>query len=161
MKLAIYPGSFDPVTFGHIDVLKRAQKLFDKVIVLLSNNPKKKTLFSLEERIEMIRDACNNCNINNVEVRHTNRLTVDFAKETGASCIIRGIRTLSDFDYEFQMALANKILNKDIETIFLMTDEKYTVVTSSLVKEIAKYGGNLKYFVPDNVIKALNKKLGG
>ncbi len=159
MKTAIYPGSFDPLTFGHIDILKRAQKLFDKVIILVSENANKKLLFSVEERIEIIKEACKVCDVKNIEVCHTSKLTVEFAKENKASCIVRGIRTLSDFDYEFQMALANKILNKNIETVFLMTDEKYTVVTSSLVKEIAKYGGKLDYFVPSNVIKALNRKL--
>jgi pantetheine-phosphate adenylyltransferase len=159
MKVAIYPGSFDPLTYGHIDILGRAQKLFDRLIVLVSKNPKKKYFFSLQERLTMIEDACKFRGFKNLEIMHTDKLTVEFAKEIGASCIVRGIRTLSDFDYEFQMALANKILNKEIETIFLMTDEKYTVVTSSLVKEIAKYGGNLEYFVPKNVMEMFKNKI--
>jgi pantetheine-phosphate adenylyltransferase len=120
---------------------------------------KKNVLFSLEERISMIKEACSICGMESVEVRSTDKLTAEFAAENDALCIIRGLRTLSDFDYEFQMALANKILNKNIETVFLMTDEKYTMVTSSLVKEIASYGGDLRYFVPENVIKELNKKM--
>ncbi len=154
-KTAIYPGSFDPITMGHIDVLKRALKIFNKVIIAVGENPNKKYLFSLEERKKMIKEATK---IRNIEVDHFSGLLTDFAKKKKANAIIRGLRAVSDFDYEFQAALMNRKLNRDIETIFIMTRGKYCYLSSSVTKEVACLGGDLKDLVPDNVKKELKKK---
>ena len=154
-KLAIYAGSFDPVTMGHLDVLKRALKIFDRVIVAVGENPNKKYLFSAEERKNMIKEATKGLN---VEVDHFNGMLIDYAAAKGASAVIRGLRAVSDFDYEFQAALMNRKLNPDIETIFIMTRGMYCYLNSSLVKEVASFGGNLDGLVPSNVIKELKNK---
>ena len=154
-QTAIYPGSFDPVTMGHIDVLKRALKIFDKVIIAVGENPNKKYLFSVEERKKMIKEATKGCNL---EVDPFSGLLIDFAKKKKANAIIRGLRAVSDFDYEFQAALMNRKLNRDIETIFIMTRGKYCYLSSSVAKEVASLGGDLKDLVPENVAKALKKK---
>ena len=156
IKKAIYAGSFDPITYGHIDVILRASKIFDKIIVGVSAGPKK-TLFAKPERISLVRAAVRT--IKHVEVMGFSSLLVKFAEEIRAKTIIRGIRALSDFDYEFQMALMNRKLAPGIETVFLMTSEKYIFISSSLVKEIAALGGDISCIVPPVVAKALLKKL--
>jgi len=155
MKLGIYPGSFDPVTNGHIDVIKRALKIFDKVIVAIGENKSKKCTFSLQERKSMIKEATKSLN---VEVDHFSGLLTDFAKTKKATAIIRGLRAVSDFDYEFQSALMNRKLNKDIETVFIMTRGMYIYLSSSVVKEVASLGGKLDGLVPKCIIKKVKAK---
>lgn len=151
MRTAVYPGSFDPITNGHLDIIQRAGRLYDKLIVGVLNNPGKKTpMFSVEERMEMIRTVTKD--MPNVEVASFEGLLVDFAKANGAQVIIKGLRTVADFEYEFQMALLNKALNPEYETMFLMTDTKYSYISSSMVKELAGFRGDLTGLVP-NVIK--------
>lgn len=156
MKTAIYPGSFDPVTYGHIDIIKRGAKLFDKLIVAVLLNPSKKPLFSVQERIELLKTVT--YDIPNVEIDYFDGLLVDYAKKFNANAIIKGLRMVSDFEYEFQMALINKKLNPSVETIFLMTNAKYGYLSSSVVKEIAEFGGCLSDFVPDIVEQKLKEK---
>lgn len=156
MRVAIYPGSFDPVTYGHIDIIKRGAKLFDKLIVAVLLNPAKRPLFSIQERIELLKEVTKD--IPNVEVDYFDGLLVEYAKKVNASAIIKGLRMVSDFEYEFQMALVNKKLNSSVETIFLMTSPKYGYLSSSLVKEIAQFGGCLSEFVPDIVAERLMEK---
>src|SRR3989338_8209578 len=139
-KLAIYPGSFDPVTNGHLDVLKRALKIFDKIIIAVGENPNKQYLFNVEERIGMLKKSTQGLN---VEIDHFSGLLVDFAKKRKATAIIRGLRAVSDFDYEFQAALMNRKLDDKIETIFVMTRGMYCYLSSSLVKETASLGGKV------------------
>ena len=155
MKKAIYAGTFDPITFGHIDVVTRAIKVFDKVYIGVSAEPKH-TLFSQKERIDLIKHILPDPRI---EVRGFSSLLVDFAKKLGASTIVRGIRAVSDFDYELQQTLMNRKLAPKIETIFLMPSEKNIFISSSLVKEIASLGGDVSHLVPDVVVKALKRKL--
>ncbi|MEW9081277.1 pantetheine-phosphate adenylyltransferase [Caldanaerobacter subterraneus] len=156
MRVAIYPGSFDPVTYGHIDIIKRGANLFDKLIVAVLLNPAKRPLFSIQERIELLKEVTKD--IPNVEVDYFDGLLVEYAKKVNASAIIKGLRMVSDFEYEFQMALVNKKLNPSVETIFLMTSQKYGYLSSSLVKEIAQFGGCLSEFVPDIVAERLMEK---
>lgn len=156
MKRAIYPGSFDPVTNGHLDVISRARKLFDEIVVAVADNDEKQPLFSLEERLALLRDALGK--IDNVRVARFDGLLVDFAVEQKASAVIRGLRAVSDFEFEFQMALMNRKLADNVETIFLMPKEEYTYLSSRLVKEIARLGGNVSGFVPSPVAEALAKK---
>ncbi|ERM92404.1 pantetheine-phosphate adenylyltransferase [Caldanaerobacter subterraneus] len=156
MRVAIYPGSFDPVTYGHIDIIKRGANLFDKLIVAVLLNPAKRPLFSIQERIELLKEVTKD--IPNVEVDYFDGLLVEYAKKVNASAIIKGLRMVSDFEYEFQMALVNKKLNPSVETIFLMTSAKYGYLSSSLVKEIAQFGGCLSEFVPDIVAERLMEK---
>jgi len=156
VRIAIYPGSFDPITNGHIDVIERSLKLFDRIIVAVLKNPNKKPLFSVEERVEMIKEATKH--INNVEVESFSGLLVDFAKIKNAKIIIKGLRAVSDFEYEFQMALMNKKLDKDIETVFIMTNTRYSFLSSSVVKEVASFGGCVKDLVPPHVEKKLKEK---
>ncbi len=155
-KLAIYPGSFDPVTNGHLDVIGRAAKIFDTLIVSVAKQTPKSTTFSVAERVELLRDSC--ANYPNVKIESFDNLLVDWAVEKNAGVIVRGLRALSDFDYEFQMALTNRKLNTDIETVFLMTREDCSCISSSMIKEIAKLGGRINKFVPANVEKALIEK---
>lgn len=157
MKKAIYPGTFDPITYGHLDVLERAIEIFDKVIVAVAQVSNKKTLFTTEERISLIKSVVKK--YSNVEVECFDGLLIDYAKKKKAKAIIRGLRAFSDFDYEFQMALTNRKLNPNITTVFLMTHEKYSYLNSSLVREIALLGGDVSCFVPDNVCKALKKHI--
>ena len=156
MKRAIYPGSFDPVTNGHIDVVERARKLFDEVIVAVAQNDEKQALFSLEERLDLLRQTVGK--IDNVRVAHFEGLLIEFAVSEQASAVIRGLRAVSDFEFEFQMALMNRKLEDSVETIFLMPKEEYTYLSSRLVKEIARLGGNVTKFVPAMVASALGKK---
>jgi len=156
MKRAIYPGSFDPVTNGHLDVVERACKLFDEVIVAVASNDEKQPLFSLEERLDLLRQTVGR--IDNVRVTQFDGLLVEFALEQKAIAVIRGLRAVSDFEFEFQMALMNRKLRDSVETIFLMPKEEYTYLSSRLVKEIGRLGGDVSKFVPGPVAGALGKK---
>lgn len=156
MKIAIYPGTFDPITFGHIDIIERACSMFDRVIVMVARNSAKKPLFAAGERVKMIREAVKG--ISNVTVESSDGLLVNFAKEKKARAIVRGLRAISDFEYEFQMALMNRKLADEITTVFLMPHEKYTYLNSTIVREISRMGGDVSGFVPPDVMKALLKK---
>ena len=157
MKIGIYPGSFDPVTFGHIDIIERASKMFDKVYVLVSFNNAKNAFFTPDERVEIIKEVIKPNK--NVEVISSNKLTVEVAKELGATVLIRGLRAVTDFEYELQMASTNRTLNSDIETIFLMTNTQYSYLSSHLVKEIFALHGNISHFVPKYVEDRLIRKV--
>jgi len=156
-RIAIYPGTFDPLTLGHLDIIERASKLFDKIIITIASNSRKQPLFSLAERIRFIKDATRD--ILNVSVKHFEGLLVDFAGTEDAVAIIRGLRAVSDFEYELQMALMNRRLNRDVTTVFLMPNEKYTYLNSTIVKEVARYGGNIENFVTPMVAEKLLEKL--
>lgn len=157
MRKVIYPGTFDPVTNGHIDIAKRASELFDEVIVTIAKNPAKTFLFTVEERIYMLEESFKD--FSNVRVDSFNGLIVDHAKEVGASGIIRGLRAVSDFEYEFQMALMNRKLSEEITTIFLMPHEKYTYLNSTIIRQLASFGGEISSFVPEVVENMLRKKM--
>ena len=155
-QIAIYPGTFDPITNGHLDIIKRAARIFDSVIVAVATNTSKTPLFSTKEREELIREAVKN--ISGVEVESFSGLIVNYCHQRGASALIRGLRAVSDFEYEFQMALLNRKIGKDVESVFLMPKEKYTYLSSSMIKEIAEFGGDVTSFVPDHVRTELIKK---
>lgn len=155
-KIAICPGSFDPITLGHLDIIKRGANIFDKVYVVVLNNSAKSSLFSVEERIELIRKVTEN--IPNVEVDSHGGLLVDYANEKNANVILRGLRAVSDFEYEMQISSVNKTLSNEIETLFMMTKNNYSFLSSSIVKEVAKYNGDISKFVPLSVEEALKKK---
>ena len=156
-QVAIYPGTFDPVTYGHIDIIKRAQEIFSEVIVAVAHNPHKKPLFSVQERVAMLKDAT--ADLKGITVSDFNGLVVDFARKQKAKVLIRGLRMLSDFEYEFQMALTNRKLADDVETIFLMPHESYSYLSSKLLREAASLGADLSSFVPEFIEKELKKKL--
>ncbi len=156
-RRAIYPGSFDPVTNGHLDVIERARKLFDEVVVAVAHNDQKHPLFSLEERMDLLRATVDGAK--NVEIASMDGLLVDFAVARNATAVIRGLRAISDFEFEFQMALMNRKLESSVETIFLMPKEEYTYLSSRIVKEIARLGGDVTGFVPPRVAEALARKL--
>jgi pantetheine-phosphate adenylyltransferase len=156
-KTAIYPGTFDPITYGHMDLAKRAASLFDKVIVAIAINPGKKPLFSLEERVTLVKEALEG--LPNVEVRGFKGLLVHEAKAMGANVILRGLRAVSDFEYELQLATMNRRMEADVETMFLTPAENLSFVSSSLVKEIAMLGGNVGEFVAPSVVEALKTKI--
>ena len=155
-KLAIYPGSFDPVTNGHIDIIKRGLRLFDNVTVAILLNSSKKHLFSLDERLDMLKISLKD--MPNVQIDSFEGLLVDYAMQQGAHAILRGMRVLSDFDYEFQMALMNRKLNNKIQTVFLMAGLKWIFTSSSIIKEAARFGGDIDNMVPDIVAEKLKKK---
>ena len=157
MKRAVYPGSFDPVTCGHLDIIKRASKIFDELYVVVFENVGKSPLFTAQERVEMLAEACKG--IENVRVSCSSGLLVDFARKHGISVIIKGLRAVSDFDYEFKMALMNKKLAPEIDTLFMMTSVEYLFLSSSLVKETVSYGGCVEGLVPANVIPKMKDKL--
>lgn len=157
MKTAVYPGSFDPVTYGHIDIAKRALKVFDKLIILISVNPNKAGLFSPEERVDMVKEVMKE-SISQIEVKISNDLTVNQTEVLNATHIIRGLRAVTDFEYEFQMTHANRVLNQNVDSIFFMTDHKYSYLSSNTVKEIAQFNGDLKKFVPKYVEDKLKEK---
>lgn len=156
-SLAIYPGSFDPLTFGHIDLMKRAAHVFERLILAISKSVRKKPLFTIDERMDMVRKVTKD--IPNVDVDVFDGLLVDYAKSKGGGVLIRGVRAFSDFEYEFQMALTNRKMAPDVETLFMMPNESFSYVSSGLVREIAELGGDISKFVPDFVQTALAKKL--
>lgn len=151
-NIAVYPGSFDPVTNGHLDIIKRASRIFEKVYVAILTNSSKSPMFTVEERMDMIRRSVEAKELTNVVVSSFDGLLVDFVAENNANVIIKGLRAVSDFEYEFQMALMNHKLLKDVETLFMMTSNKYSYLSSSIVKEVARYGGNLDGLVPEEFI---------
>jgi pantetheine-phosphate adenylyltransferase len=155
-RVAIYPGSFDPVTNGHLDIVERGLRLFDRLIVTIMYNPAKKSLFTLEERIEMLEDSL--IQFPNVQVDSYYGLSVDYAKQKKAHGILRGLRAVSDFEYEFQMALMNRRLNRDVQTIFLMTGFRWIFTSSSIIKEAATFGGDISSMVPPHVEGKLKEK---
>ena len=157
MRNAIYPGSFDPPTYGHLDVIKRASTLFDKVIVSVLNNSAKTPLFSTEERVNMLREAV--CDLPNVEVRSFEGLTIEFAKECNACAIVRGLRAVTDFEYELQLAQVNKVMAPTIETVLLTTALEYAFLSSTVVREFASYGSDISKFVPPSIEKRIIKRL--
>lgn len=156
MRIAVYPGSFDPVTNGHLDIIQRSSSIFDKVVVGVLNNASKNPLFTVDERVDMLKKVTED--IDNVEIDSFTGLLVDFAKSKNASVIIKGLRTVMDFEYEFQMALLNKALNPEYETMFLMTDSKYSYISSSMVKELAGFHGDLTGLVPAEIANKINQK---
>ena len=155
-NIAVYPGTFDPITFGHIDLIERAAKMFERVIVAIASNPKKQPLFSLAERVSLTSHVLTH--LSNVEIVGFETLLTDFANTYGVNIILRGLRAVSDFDYEFQLAGMYRRLAPHIESMFLMPAENYTYLSSSFVREIASLGGDVAQFVPQVVVKALNKK---
>lgn len=156
MKIGVYPGTFDPVTNGHLDIIKRSSGLFDKLYVLVANNMNKKTLFTVEERVSLLKEVTKD--YENIEIVTSNLLTVDFAKNVEANAMIRGLRMVSDFEYELQLATINKCLSSDVETVFIMSSHEYSFLSSSSVKEIAKFGSDVSQFVPRVVESALKEK---
>ena len=156
MKLGIYPGTFDPITNGHFDLVQRGLRIFDELIIAVAPSPKKQPLFTLEERITMIRETVKGCR--NVRIEAFNGLLVDYVKRRGGVAIIRGLRAVSDFEYELQLALMNRRLDMTIETVFMMPSEEYSFLTSTIVKEAASFGGSVKGLVPDLVEAALKEK---
>jgi pantetheine-phosphate adenylyltransferase len=157
MPKAIYPGSFDPITYGHIDIVRRARKVFPELIIAIVANPNKQALFSVEQRETITRDALIETKISGVKVTSYTGLLIDCAHSLGAAAVVRGLRANSDFDYEFQMALTNRDLDSDIETVFFMTAGRFSFLSSSIVKEVKRYGGDISSFVPQTVEKALTK----
>ncbi|MGD6960290.1 pantetheine-phosphate adenylyltransferase [Rossellomorea aquimaris] len=155
-SIAVCPGSFDPITYGHLDIITRGAKVFDQIYVVVLNNSSKKPLFSVEERIELIREVTGD--IPNVVVDSFQGLLVDYAKKVNAKAIIRGLRAVSDFEYEMQITSMNRVLEDDIETFFIMTNNQYSFLSSSIVKEVAKYGGNISELVPNRVEESLKEK---
>ncbi len=156
MKVAIYPGTFDPITNGHLDIIERAIKMFDTVIVTIARNSSKNPLFTDQERVELIREAVKGWK--QVEVDSFEGLLVDYARKRKAAIVLRGLRAISDFEYEFQLALTNRKLNDELETVFLMPSESYTYLNSTIVREIARLGGDVSDFVPPAVKRAFEKK---
>lgn len=160
-KIAIYPGSFDPFTNGHIDLVERATRIFDLVIVTVAVNSKKETLFNGQEREDLIREAIETKPWSDkVEVEQFTGLLIDFAEQKNATVLLRGVRQISDFEYEFQMALTNRRLSPKLDTLFLMPDENHAITSSSIVKEVASWDGDISSFVPPNIHKAILKKMG-
>jgi pantetheine-phosphate adenylyltransferase len=158
-RVALYPGSFDPITLGHIDILERATAIFDRVVVSVLRNPAKQPLFSVDERLELIGAATESLD-GEVTVDSFDGLTVEHARQVGAIAIVRGLRALSDFETEFQMALMNRRLEPDVHTVFLMTSAPYVYMSSNLVKEVCRLGGDISGFVPPAIAEALHRRLG-
>jgi len=156
-KIGIYPGSFDPITLGHLDIIRRSAKLFDHLYVAVLDNSAKNPLFSVEERVKMIESVTKD--IDNVSAVSFDGLSVDFCKKLGAHVLVRGLRAITDFEYELQMAQTNHTMSPDIDTIFLTTDLKYAYLSSSIVKEVAMYGGDIKKFVPTGIDKLIKNKI--
>ncbi len=157
MKKAVYPGTFDPVTYGHLDVIKRGSKIFDELIVAVGHNPLKNPIFTVKERVDML--SKNTREIQNTRVDCFEGMLTDYMKEMQTNIILRGIRTVSDFEYEFQRALTNRVLKTDIETVFIMTSQEYSFLNSSLIKEAVSLGGDISQFVPSDVEKLLRQNL--
>ena len=158
MRTAIYPGSFDPITFGHLDIIKRSACMFDKLVVGVLNNSAKKSLFTVDERVAMIDSLIQD--YPNVEVDSFDGLMIDYAKQIGASVVIRGLRAVTDFEYELQIAQTNRVESPDIDTVFLTTSLKYSYLSSTIVKEFASYGGDISKFVPKEIIPLIMEKFG-
>jgi len=158
-RIAVYPGTFDPITNGHLDLIERGSRLFDRVIVAILGNPDKTPLFSVQERESLIKEAI--ASMSNVTVETFNGLLVEYVRSRGAHAIVRGLRAVSDFEYEFQMALMNRRLDQDVETIFMMPSEAYSYLSSRLVKEVASLGGDVSGLVPPHVARAITKRLSG
>ncbi len=156
-KVGVYPGSFDPITNGHVDLIERGLRIFDRLIVAVAPNADKSPFFTLEERIEMIREVVGKTPRLVIDV--IPGLLVDYAKDKGASAVVRGLRAVSDFEHEFQLALMNRKMDPDFETVFLMPSARYTYLSSSIIKEVAKFGGCLKEMVPDAVEEKLKEKM--
>jgi len=159
MAVAIYPGSFDPITFGHIDIVRRARKLFSKLYVAVVANPHKSPLFDVEERVAITEAALAEEGVNGLEVISYDGLLIDCARAHGADAIVRGLRANADFEYEFQMALTNRDLEPNLESVFFMTEKRYSFLASSTVKEVCAYGGDVSKFVPRSVERALKAKI--
>ncbi|MBE6934913.1 MAG: pantetheine-phosphate adenylyltransferase [Ruminococcaceae bacterium] len=159
MKTAVYPGSFDPITNGHLDIIIRAANIFDRLVVAVLNNSSKTPLFTVEERVELIRDSIPKVPGCEIEVTSFDGLLADFAQSIGATTVIKGLRAVSDFEYEFQMALANRKINHRLDTAFLMTSERYMYLSSSLVRDLGRYGGDISDFVPLKIQKRVIDKL--
>jgi pantetheine-phosphate adenylyltransferase len=156
-RIAVYPGSFDPVTYGHIDIVQRGRKLFDKIIVAILNNPAKKALFPVEERLEMLQESMSD--ISGLTFDSFDGLLVDYVKRQRAQAILRGMRAVSDFEHEFQLALMNRKLNREVETVFLMTGMRWFFTSSSIIKEAASFGGDISDMVPPNVLHRVRAKI--
>lgn len=159
MTTAICPGSFDPVTLGHLDIISRASKIFDRIIVAVPVNPDKRYSFTVEERMEMLRIVCESQGLNNVETDRVEGLLADYARERGAAVVIKGLRALTDFEYEFQQALTNKKLNPQLETMFLSTSAEHMFLSSSMVKQVAGFGGDISHFVPRCILGTIRDRL--
>ena len=157
MTTAIYPGSFDPVTNGHLDIIRRAAKIADVLIVAVLNNPAKAPMFTVNERVEMLRETT--ADLPNVRIDSFSGLTVDYAKQAGACFMVRGLRAVTDFDYELQMSQTNRVLAPEVDTVFLATSLKYAYLSSSIVKEVAPFGGDISGFVPESVQTRILDKL--
>ena len=157
MTTAVYPGSFDPVTLGHLDIIERSAAIMDKVIVGVLLNHAKSPLFSVEERVNMLRNATSH--LPNVEIKSFGGLTIDFARENGAKTIIRGLRAITDFEYELQLSQTNRVMAPEIDTLFMTTSLNYSYLSSSMVKEIAMYGGDISAFLPPDVVKLVQEKM--
>ncbi|ALC80951.1 MULTISPECIES: pantetheine-phosphate adenylyltransferase [Bacillus] len=155
-RVAVCPGSFDPVTYGHLDIIKRGAKVFDHVYICVLNNSTKKPLFSVEERCELLREVTSD--LSNISIESNNGLLIDYAKSKQANVILRGLRAVSDFEYEMQITSMNRFLEENIETFFMMTNNQYSFLSSSIVKEVAKYKGAVSGLVPEIVVQALTKK---
>ncbi|WP_369298013.1 pantetheine-phosphate adenylyltransferase [uncultured Neglectibacter sp.] len=159
MRIAVCPGSFDPVTLGHLDIISRACRIFDKVIVAVPVNPSKTASFSVEERMELLRIVCEEEHLDNVEIDRVTGLLADYAREKGAMTIIKGLRAMSDFEYEFQQALTNKKLNPELETMFMATSAENMFLSSSMVKQVAGFGGDISHFVPSCILQTIKDRL--
>ncbi len=157
MKTAIYPGSFDPITSGHLNIIRRTASIFDRLIICVMVNAGKNPMFTLDERVELIRRVTKD--LPNVTVEHSNQLLAEFAREQGSCVIVKGLRAVSDFESEFQMALINRKINRDLDTMFLTADSEYMYLSSSMVKELGTYGANLSDFLPEEIIPDFQKKL--
>ena len=158
MKVAIYPGSFDPITSGHLNIIQRAANIFDKLIVCVMVNAGKNPMFTLDERVDLIQRVTKD--IPNLEIHCSNKLLAEFAREQGSCVIVKGLRAVSDFENEFQMALINRKINSDLDTMFLTADKEYMYMSSSVVKELGSYGANLSDFLPKEIIPDFQRKLG-
>ena len=158
MAKAIYPGTFDPITYGHLDVIQRGSAIFEELVVAVARNPEKEPIFTVQERVEMLKELTKD--LPNVTVETFEGMTVDYVRRCGARVILRGIRTVSDFEYEFQLALTNRALADDIETVFVMTKQEYSYIRGTTVKEIVQLGGEVRSFVPPEVEVRLREKLG-